>query len=129
MYLLRKNYILAGILSVVAVGLLGSSTASALDGFSFSDYLNSRPSLSELLNYDLTNPFGASADCGATNPDSTISCSESPSPELLFNKSPGENSLYGHDGKGTVFSDADNLINGNPQAIMAHRGETISFSR
>ena len=67
-------------------------------------------------------------DCEATNPDSTISCNESPFPNLLYNRISDGEKLWGHDGKGVVFADSENLINGNPQLKTAKRGDTLKFS-
>ena len=68
------------------------------------------------------------AGCEATNPDSTISCNESPSPSLLFSRISDGEKLWGHDGKGVVFADSENLVNGNPQLKTAKRGDTLTFS-
>ena len=128
MGLLHKNLILAGIASVAMVGVLGSSSVSALDGFSFWDIINQQQAqIEQLLSYS-TNPFDTSTACESTNPDSTISCNEVPFPSLLFNRISDGEKLWGHDGKGIVFADSENLINGNPQLKTAKRGDTLTFS-
>ena len=128
MGLLHKNLILAGIASVAMVGVLGSSSVSALDGFSFSDIINQQQAqIEQLLSYS-TNPFDTSTACESTNPDSTISCNEVPFPSLLFNRISDGEKLWGHDGKGIVFADSENLINGNLQLKTAKRGDTLTFS-
>ena len=125
MGLLHKNLILAGIASVAMVGFLGSSSVSALDGFSLSDIVSNYRNQTEQLKSYLTNPFGSG--CEATNPDSTISCNETSFPNLLFNGAPN-NSTWGHEGKGLVFVDNNNLVEGNPQLATAKRGDTLNFS-
>ena len=128
MGLLHKNLILAGIASMAMVGVLGSSNASALDGFSFSDIISQQQAQREQALSYLTNPFGMSVSCESTNPDSTISCNESPSSNLLFNRISDGEKLWGHDGKGVVFTDNNNLVDGNPQLATAKRGDILSFS-
>ena len=128
MGLLHKNLILAGIASVAMVGLLSPSSVSALDGFSFSDIINQQQAQREQLLSHLTNPFSTSTACESTDPDSTISCNESSFPNLLFNRISDGEKLWGHDGKGIIFADSENLINGNPQLKTAKRGNTLTFS-
>ncbi|MBQ8156819.1 hypothetical protein IJ102_00255 [Candidatus Saccharibacteria bacterium] len=128
MGLLRKNLILAGIASVAMAGFLSSSGASALDGFSFSDIINRQQAQREQLLSYLTDPFGASTACESTNPDSTISCNESLFPELLYNRITDGAKLYGHDGKGVIFTDTEQLVDNNPQLRTANRGDTLNFS-
>ena len=125
MGLLHKNLILASIASVAMVGFLGSSSASALDGFSFSDIIRDYRNQTEQLKSYLTNPFGSG--CEATNPDSTISCNETSFPNLLFNGAPN-NSTWGHEGKGLVFVNNNNLVEGNPQLATAKRGDALNYS-
>ena len=128
MGLLHKNLILAGIASMAMVGFLSSSGASALDGFSFSDIVNRQQAQREQLLSYLSSPFGMNTDCETTNPDSTISCNESPFPNLLYNGISDGEKLWGYDGKGIVFADTDKLINGNSQLRAANRGDTVNVS-
>ena len=114
-----------GILSVIGLGLFNSSSASALDGFSFSDIVSDYRNQTEQLKSYLTNPFGLG--CEATNPDSTISCNETSFPNLLFNGAPN-NSTWGHDGKGLIFVDNNNLVNGDPQLATAKLGDALNYS-
>ena len=68
-----------------------------------------------------------SADCESANPDSTISCNEN-APSVLFNRIADGTKLYGHDGKGVIFTNADGLINGDSQKKIAKRGDRLSYS-
>ena len=126
MGLLHKNLILAGIASMAMVGFLGSSSASALDGFSFSDIINNRQSQIEALKNYFANPFGT--ECEAANPDSTISCNEGPLPDLLFNRFSDGDTLWGHDGKGIVFNGNENIVDNNPQLRTAKKGDSLNYS-
>lgn len=128
MGLLRKNLILAGIASVAMVGLLGSSGASALDGFSFSDIINrQQEQRGQLLSY-LTNPFGMSTGCEAANPDSSVSCNTTEEPIIAYSHNTRLEDPWGYDGHGVVFADSDNLIDGDRQRKNAKRGDTLNFS-
>ena len=125
MGLLHKNLILASLASFAVVGLLGSSSVSALDGFSFSDVINNYRNQAEQLQSYLTNPFGS--ECEAANPNGAISCNQA-NPIILFNLASNEDTLWGHDGSGIVFDGDKNLVNGNSQLRTARRGDSISFS-
>ena len=120
MHLLRKNLLLAGILSFAMVGFLSTSSASALDGFSFSDIINDYRNRTEQLQSSLLNPLDSESE-------STISRNEASFPTLLFNGAPN-NSAWGHDGKGLIFADNDSLINGDPQLAAAKRGDPLKYS-
>ena len=122
------KFLTLGILSVIGLGLFNSSSASALDGFSFSDILNQQQAQREQLLSYLANPFGMSSGCESTNPDSTISCNESLFPELLYNRITDGTKLYGHDGKGTIFADNNVIVGGNPQIGVIKPGEVLRFS-
>ena len=125
MGLLRKHIILAGAASLAVVSFLSSSSASAIDSFSLSDVFGDYRNRTAQLQSHLTNPFGN--NCESANPDSTISCNESSFPNLLFNGAPN-NTTWGHDGKGVIFVNNDNLINGDPQLATAKSGDTLYYS-
>ena len=120
MNLLRKNFILASIASVAMVGSLSSSSASALDGFSFSDIINDYRDRTEQLQSSLLNP-------SRSDSESTISRNEASFPTLLFNGAPN-NTTWGYDGKGLIFADNNNLVDNNPQLATAKRGDTLKYA-
>ena len=132
MNLLRKNFILASIASVAMVGSLSSSSASALDGFSISDYLNKRPNLSGFLDFNVTSPIGN--NCESANPESSISCNEGSSSSILYNQNEEtiDYPYWGHDGDGIIFTNTDYLTdeNGNISKRLrtANYGDRIDYS-
>ena len=124
MRLLHKNLLFASALSFAVAGFLGSTSASALDEFSLSDIVSRQQ---KQMSSRLTSPLSTSADCESANPDSTISCNEN-TPSVLFNRIADGTKLYGHDGKGVIFTNADGLINGDSQKKIAKRGDRLSYS-
>ena len=119
MGLLHKNLILAGIASMAMVGFLGSSSASALDGFSFFDALNN-PGNSGLSSLSLINPFSLPhGDTGQIAYNTQ---------EILFNESE-TGASWGYGGKGNVFvNPSSNNAPFNSQYQHVKSGETADYS-
>ncbi|MBR0482709.1 hypothetical protein IJJ54_01180 [Candidatus Saccharibacteria bacterium] len=113
---------LLAIAGVFAGFLLSASSASAESGLSILERLNNRSNLLE----NIQDPLNGG--CESESPESTISCNESPFSELLFNRITDGTKLYGHDGKGIIFTDTEQLVNGDPQLRTANRGDVINFS-
>ena len=105
-----KKLILSGIFAVATAGLFNTAGASAL-GF---------------LDSEFTNPFGleSASLLESAQPSST----DDSIPTLLYNRISDGETLWGYDGQGIVFADADGLVNGNPRLKTAKRGDTLTFS-
>lgn len=104
-----KKLILSGIFAVATAGLFNTAGASAL-GF---------------LDSEFTNPFGLESAplLEPTQPSST----DDSIPTLLYNRISDGETLWGYDGQGIVFADADGLVNGNPRLKTAKRGDTLDI--
>ena len=121
----KTNLIIAGAILLICAGFLGTTNVSAINGPAFGDIVNRyRDRVGQIKSY-LLNPL--SSDCESANPEGSISCNEVSSPNLLFNGAPN-NTAWGHDGKGLIFVNNDNLINGDPQLAAAKRGDTLNYS-
>ena len=100
-----------GILSIVA-GLCDSPNTNAISSLGFLTPLDTV----------------LSQNCSASSSEANVSCNTFSSPEVLFSRLSDGEMLWGHDGKGVVFTDAENLVDNNPQLQTARPGDRLNYA-
>ena len=121
----KTSIAIIGFLAATAIGVLSPLRASALDATAITNFMSTHPSLNEVVRFMKSSPFDA--NCPTAQNGSTINCSPQNSSDSYYNTSDAYG-VWGHGGKGVVFSDEDNLVDNNPQLAIAERGDKINFS-